>query len=125
MSDISAALGARGRSPQAVLLGVGNQRSVDFDSVAVGKHRRAIRQLAEDPNPGASHVDLRMALGQTRAFKRVAERCAGWQSHRDFRCPIRQRENDGNRDKSVPNHDRCLSTSSARLTKASMKVVAM
>ena len=84
---------------------------------------RQLRQLWEHV---AGIENFWMTLRETRSFERVTERGAGRQSQRDFRCPIWQRENDGNRDiGSVLNHDRCLCMSSARLTKASMKVVAM
>jgi hypothetical protein len=65
--------GTRRSLPPTTLLGVGDQRSIDFDPIAVGQYRLAIGQLAEDSNPGAGDVDVRMARRQTRTLERVAK----------------------------------------------------
>jgi len=109
-----------------MLLGVGDQRSIDLDPIAVGKYSLAIGQLAKDPDLGASEVDLRMARRQAGTLECLRNRGARRQSQRDLGRAIRQRENDRHPYVwSGLNHDPGLCRSSARLTKASMKVAAM
>ena len=59
------ALVARQRRAHAALLGVGDQRPIDLDPVAVGKHGLAIGELAEDADPGASDVGVWVTLRQS------------------------------------------------------------